>query len=239
MEIVKTIFRRVTMTILFSLALLTTFESISGVSANQITNWWLVDTYSFQNKAIEEKKSIDAGLKKFTMRIRNLPMFSDSSSKMLSSQEVVEAKPLTLEEAIDWSQYPSKKVVATGYTAGFESTGKRPGHPQYGITRSGVTVKRDLYSTIAADTRVFPIGSILFIPGYGYGVVADTGSAIKGNKIDLYYETVQDVFQQWGKKEVEVYIVEKGTGRLTNDELQSLNEAEAVQVFRRQLSFAN
>ncbi len=237
MEIVKTIFRRVVMVCLFSLALLTTFESISGVSAKQLSNWWIFDNDPFGNTYVEDRTSFDAGLKRFTMRFRSLPMFSNQP-KMMSSAEVVESEPLTLEEAIDWSQYPSHKVVATGYTAGFESTGKRPGHPQYGITKSGVTVKRDLYSTIAADTRVFPIGSILFIPGYGYGVVADTGSAIKGNKIDLYYETVQDVFQQWGKREVEVYVVERGNGRLTNEDLQNLNEADAVQVFRRQLSFA-
>jgi 3D (Asp-Asp-Asp) domain-containing protein len=238
MKIVTMIFRRVTMTFLFSLALLTTFESISGVSANQVTNWWLTEEFSIPTKVEEQKHSLDASLKNYTQINRSLPMFS-SETKFLSSQEVVESEPISLEEAIDWSQYPSQKVVATGYTAGFESTGKRPGHPQYGITFSGVTVKRDLYSTIAADTKVFPIGSILFIPGYGYGVVADTGSAIKGNKIDLYYETVQDVFDQWGKKEVEVYVVERGTGRLTNEQLQNLNEAEAVQVFRRQLSFAN
>lgn len=237
MQIVKTIVRRVVMTCLFSLALLTTFESISGVSAKQMSNWWMLNTDPFSNKVVEEKTSFDAGFKRFSMRFRSLPIFS-SQPKMISSQEVVEAKPLTLEEAIDWSQYPSKRVVATGYTAGYESTGKRPGHPQYGITFSGVKVRRDLYSTIAADPRTFPIGSILFIPGYGYGVVADTGSAIKGNKIDLYYETVQDVFQQWGKKEVEVYIVELGNGRLTDEQLMNLNEAEAVQVFRRQLTFA-
>ena len=76
------------------------------------------------------------------------------------------------------------KVTATGYTAGYESTGKKPGHPQYGITYSGVKVKRDrnTLSTIAADPDVFPLGSILYIPGYGYGIVADIGSAIKGQK---------------------------------------------------------
>ncbi len=235
MEVIKTVLKRITMTFLFVLALLTTFESISGVSARQASNWWVLDNHSFSNK-VEERTSFSTSVKKFTMRFRSLP--SLGNEEKLMSHEVVESTPLTLEEAIDWSQYPSKRVVATGYTAGYESTGKRPGHPQYGITFSGVTVKRDLYSTIAADPRVFPIGSILFIPGYGYGVVADTGSAIKGNKIDLYYETVADVFQQWGKKEVEVYIVEQGNGRLTDGELQALNEAEAVQVFRRQLSFA-
>lgn len=235
MEIVKMIMRRVLMTFLFGLALITTFESISGVSAKQLNNWWILEELSFTNSG-EERKSTASGKKQFNMNFRSLPFFQ--REERLMSHEVVETAPISLEEAIDWSQYPSKKVVATGYTAGYESTGKKPGHPSYGITFSGVRVKRDLYSTIAADPRTFPIGSILFIPGYGYGVVADTGSAIKGNKIDLYYETVDEVFQNWGKREVEVYIVEKGNGRLTDEDLKSLNEAEAVQVFRRQLSFA-
>ena len=46
------------------------------------------------------------------------------------------------------------KVIATGYTAGVESTGKGPNHPEYGITYSGVMVKRDLYSTVAADLSI-------------------------------------------------------------------------------------
>jgi 3D (Asp-Asp-Asp) domain-containing protein len=143
-------------------------------------------------------------------------------------------RPATLEEAIDFEQYPSVNVVATGYTAGYESTGKTESHPHYGITFSGVQVKRDLYSTIAADLDVFPLGTILYIPSYGYGVVADKGSAIQGNKIDLYYETVEDVYSEWGKKEVEVYVVEKGEGHLTEEVLAELNEDEAMQVFRNQ-----
>ena len=54
-----------------------------------------------------------------------------------------------LEQANDWSKYRSIEMTATGYTSGIESTGKRPGHPEYGITYSGVKAKRDLYSTIA------------------------------------------------------------------------------------------
>jgi 3D (Asp-Asp-Asp) domain-containing protein len=140
----------------------------------------------------------------------------------------------TLENSIDWSQYPKHTVTATGYTAGAESTGKNQGHPEYGITFSGVKVKRDLFSTIAADLKVYPIGTILFIPGYGYGVVADKGGAIKGNKLDLYFETVEDVYRHWGKKTVEVYVVHKGDGKLTEEKLQALNEDKALQVFRQQ-----
>lgn len=150
------------------------------------------------------------------------------------SSETIEG-PKSLEEAIDFEQYPKVSVVATGYTAGYESTGKTESHPQFGITFSGVQVKRDLYSTIAADLNVFPLGTILYIPSYGYGVVADKGSAIRGNKIDLYYETVQDVYNEWGKQEVEVYVIEMGNGSLTEETLNELNENEALQVFRSQI----
>ncbi|MFD2370338.1 3D domain-containing protein [Brevibacillus sp. GCM10020057] len=121
-------------------------------------------------------------------------------------------------------QYPKVRVIATGYYAGYESTGKNPSHPSYGITYSGVKVRRDDYSTIAADLSIFPIGTVLYIPGYGYGVVADKGGAIRGHKIDLYFETKQDVFKQWGKKAVDVYVVKRGDGKLTEAYLNSLNQ---------------
>ncbi|MGK9253319.1 3D domain-containing protein [Paenibacillus humicus] len=118
----------------------------------------------------------------------------------------------------------SISVLATGYTAGIESTGKRPGHPLYGITRSGVKVKRGQVSTIAADTKVLPIGTLLFIPGYGYGVVADTGSKIKGKRIDLYFDTTRQVYKEWGKKQVTVQVIRYGSGKLDQRMLNRLNE---------------
>jgi len=121
---------------------------------------------------------------------------------------------------------PTETVVveATGYTAGVESTGKSPEHPQYGITYSGVRVRRDAFSTIAADPNVFPLGTILYIPGYGYGVVADIGGAIKGNKIDLYFQTKRQVYDEWGKKTVKAYVIKKGTGKVTEAMMNRLNE---------------
>lgn len=133
---------------------------------------------------------------------------------------------------ISKQSYQVEYVTATGYTAGIESTGKTEDHPAYGITYSGVVVKRDLYSTIAADPDVYPIGTILYIPDYGYGVVADTGSAIKGRKLDLYFNTVADVFNEWGKKETPVHVVKLGDGTLTETEMDSLNSDETMQVFR-------
>ncbi|WP_397386281.1 3D domain-containing protein [Paenibacillus sp. VCA1] len=124
------------------------------------------------------------------------------------------------------------KVMATGYTAGYESTGKHPSHPQYGITYSGVKVRRDknTISTIAADPRVFPLGTILYIPDYGYAVVADVGSAIKGRKIDLYFDTTKQVYKEWGKKEVEVQVIKVGNGKCSEKLLNTL--VKAIQTYK-------
>lgn len=130
------------------------------------------------------------------------------------------------EDQADFSVFPTREVVATGYTAGYESTGKQPDHPQYGITYSGSIVRRDLYSTIAADTSVFPLGTILYIPSYGFGVVADIGGGIKGEHIDLYFETIEDVYDRWGKKRVQVYVIQQGDGHVTDDLLNELNSLE-------------
>ncbi|WP_017756293.1 3D domain-containing protein [Calidifontibacillus oryziterrae] len=222
--------KRAIMSIMFLAALLTTFQSISGVEAKDFSIWLFNQnkqknkSYSYVEKIHQEKRTVLG--KKALARYK-------TEKKLISSEAVV--MPQKLEEAFDWTKFPSKQVVATGYTAGYESTGKTKSHPQYGITYSGVRVKRDLYSTVAADLNVFPIGTILFIPNYGYGVVADKGGAIKGHKIDLYYETVEDVYREWGKKEVEVYVIKKGNGKLTEEELARLNEDKTMQVFRQQI----
>ncbi|MFC0523900.1 3D domain-containing protein [Pontibacillus salicampi] len=225
----KTFVKRFVMSLLFIGALSTTFTSVTNVSAFDIGAW-----LQQQSKiTYEEKPSfMEHVWKKTALEMKGLKHIAANQTYI--SNEKVEA-PKKLGDAIDVSNYPTVAVLATGYTAGVESTGKNPGHPMYGITYSGVKVKRDLYSTIAADLSVFPIGTILFIPDYGYGVVADKGSAIKGNKIDLYYETVDDVYNHWGKKTVEVYVVKKGNGSLTEEELELLNEDEALQVFRQQI----
>nr|WP_170226531.1 3D domain-containing protein [Cerasibacillus quisquiliarum] len=211
----------IVLSILFIYAILTTLSSISNVSVSDIYSYISNGTDVFN---MEERE--------VSLRPKALKNFH-SHTRYLSSDEIAGAE--SLEEVMKMSQYPKTTVIATGYTAGYESTGKNPGHPEYGITFSGVKVKRDLYSTIAADLSIYPIGTIMYIPDYGYGVVADKGGAIKGNKIDLYYETVEDVYKQWGKREVDVYIIQEGDGTLSEADLKVLNENEALQVFREQM----
>ncbi len=96
-------------------------------------------------------------------------------------------------------------MTATAFTAGFESTGKRPGDKHYGVTKSGLNVGKGV---VAVDPRVIPLGTWLYVEGYGYSIAADTGSGVKGNSIDLYYESVDDA-KSFGRKKIKVYVLAK------------------------------
>lgn len=223
---IRSFFTKIVLMLLFIFALYTTLSSISNITMFDVME-------SLADSKVEQHSS-SYELQERNVLLREKQLLRKFNRTTYVSSNEIEG-PKTLEEAIDFTQYPSKKVVATGYTAGYESTGKTPDHPYYGVTYSGVKVKRDLYSTIAADLSVFPLGTILYIPNYGYGVVADIGGAIKGNKIDLYFETVTDVYNEWGKREVDVYVIKEGNGKVTEEELIALNENEALQVFREQI----
>lgn len=102
----------------------------------------------------------------------------------------------------------SMNMVATAYSSGYNSTGKSPGHPAYGITATGARAVRNSggYSSVAVDPRVIPLGTKLYIEGYGYAIAQDTGGAIKGNRIDLYFDSEQEAYN-WGIKNIKVYIL--------------------------------
>lgn len=71
-----------------------------------------------------------------------------------------------------------------------------------GITASG---SRARPGTIAADTRLYPFGTILYVPGYGYGRVEDRGGAIRGQRLDVYYRRHSTALQ-WGRQHLDVKV---------------------------------
>jgi membrane-bound lytic murein transglycosylase len=100
-----------------------------------------------------------------------------------------------------------------------------------------VKVKKGILSTIAADPKVFPLGTILYIPGYGYGIVADTGSAIKGKKIDLYYESKAQIYKEWGKRKVQVLVVQIGNGKVSEQTLLQWNDIMTAVSMEKELPY--
>jgi len=101
-------------------------------------------------------------------------------------------------------------MIATAYTAGYESTGKNPGDHGFGITKSGTQARPGV---VAVDPRVIPLGTQLYIesldsfPSYGKASAEDIGGSIKGNRIDLFFEDVEDALR-FGRRKVRVYVLD-------------------------------
>ncbi|MEK4298442.1 LysM peptidoglycan-binding domain-containing protein [Oceanobacillus sp. FSL W8-0428] len=91
-------------------------------------------------------------------------------------------------------------VEATAYTAGCNGCS--------GVTATGVDLNADPNAkVIAVDPSVIPLGSKVYVEGYGYATAADTGGAIQGNKIDLHVPTKEEALS-FGRQQVNVTIVE-------------------------------
>jgi uncharacterized protein YabE (DUF348 family) len=83
-------------------------------------------------------------------------------------------------------------MVATAYTyTGYNTASGVP--PRFGVA--------------AVDPQVIPMGSHLYIEGYGFARALDKGSAILGNRIDVFLETEEQTYR-WGVRRVKVYILE-------------------------------
>jgi 3D (Asp-Asp-Asp) domain-containing protein len=85
------------------------------------------------------------------------------------------------------------------------STGPSKGKPKrIGITASG---KRARKGTIAADLTLYPYGTIMYIPDYGYGRVEDCGSGVKDEHIEIFFSSHQQALR-WGKqtKKVKIWV---------------------------------
>lgn len=82
-------------------------------------------------------------------------------------------------------------VEATAYTY----TGNR--------TATGVEPRQGL---IAVDPKVIPLGSRVYVEGYGYAIAADTGGAILGNKVDVFFPSLRECLN-WGRRPVRLYLL--------------------------------
>jgi len=103
-------------------------------------------------------------------------------STVSSAAPVAAAAPLPIANAPG-----TMTVTATAYTLG-------------GTTATGAPVG---YGVVAVDPSVIPLGTRMTIPGYGEGVAADTGGAIQGATIDLWFPTAADA-AAWGRRTVTI-----------------------------------
>lgn len=91
-------------------------------------------------------------------------------------------------------------VTATAYTAYCEGCS--------GTTYTGINLRANPnQKVIAVDPNVIPLGSKVWVEGYGEAIAGDIGGAIKGNKIDVFLEHKSDAYQ-WGRKQVKIKVLE-------------------------------
>ena len=87
------------------------------------------------------------------------------------------------------------QMESTAYTGGgLTAMGLKPVHNPNGI------------STVAVDPNVIPLGSKVYVSGYGVAIASDTGGAIKGNIVDVYFNTHSECIS-WGRRQVEVTVL--------------------------------
>lgn len=136
--------------------------------------------------------------------------------KSLSAQRVV-VPPVAEVVAIGTASAPvavarakprSRKILAPpvkGAKMRVTATGYSPEQPDLDdVTATGARATRGV---IAVDPRVIPLGTRVYVPGYGYAVAADVGGGVKGAHIDLCFDTVREALN-WGRRTVTITIVE-------------------------------
>lgn len=167
---------------------------------------------------VEAGDTLDSIAKEFDVKVKEIKKWNDlNSSTIKEGQELVikglhdeekDNKVETKNKSKTKKSSQSKKstegktisVSATAYTAKCNGCS--------GITYTGVDLNSNPNAkVIAVDPNVIPLGSKVYVEGYGHAVAADIGGAIKGNKIDLHVPTKQEAFS-WGVRNVKVTILD-------------------------------
>jgi 3D (Asp-Asp-Asp) domain-containing protein/LysM repeat protein len=166
-----------------------------GVTVNDLKDWNKLSSdliHPGMSLAVYTNMPVEMKVEK-TAKPAATPAATPASAPATS----VTAQPAAAKPAAATNQIT---VEATAYTA--NCTGCS------GITKTGVNLKANPNAkVIAVDPTVIPLGSKVYVEGYGYATAEDIGGAIKGNRIDVFIPT-QSGALQWGRKQVKVTILD-------------------------------
>lgn len=175
-------------------------DTISGIASKHemsvtelMTSNQLIDDLIYPG----DKLVVSAGKVQSQVSAAQSPASSNSnttnSSKPAASTSTSSSKPVasTSEKEIT--------VTSTAYTASCKGCS--------GITSTGIDLNANPnQKVISVDPSVIPLGSKVWVEGYGEAIAGDTGGAIKGNTIDIYMPSYEDAIN-WGRKTVTVKIL--------------------------------
>lgn len=125
--------------------------------------------------------------------------------KKLVSKKIVKAPVPAIFHMGPSGFQPSRSSFTRSRVLNMESTAYTPSAGRANPTFRTATGRRAQYGVVAVDPKVIPLNTLVFVEGYGFAIAADTGGAIKGNKIDVCVPTTQEALR-WGRRTVKVHI---------------------------------
>jgi 3D (Asp-Asp-Asp) domain-containing protein/septal ring factor EnvC (AmiA/AmiB activator) len=137
--------------------------------------------------------ALEAAQRERAAMLASLTKARTLNSATISSLESRAGEPATAQDA--------RTTLPTAPVAGGRSiTVTATGYALKGATATGVAVG---YGIVAVDPSVIPLGTRMTVPGYGKGVAADTGGAVRGARIDLWFPTRAEALA-WGTRTVTI-----------------------------------
>nr|WP_275899631.1 3D domain-containing protein [Bacillus piscicola] len=142
------------------------------------------------------------------MSVKELKSINDLSSNLIYPGQTLQLSESGAARVNSASDKPSSEqkaireltVSSTAYTANCRGCS--------GITATGINLKANPnQKVIAVDPNVIPLGTKVHVEGYGTAIAGDTGGAIRGNKIDVFFKDRSSALR-WGRKQVKIKILE-------------------------------
>lgn len=175
--------------------------SDKGVTVNQIKSW---NNLSSDLIVVGQKLSIGSNAVSVTPTKQNNTnsntVEQPKQAAPQTTQKSTSSNAVSSNSSSSSQGNVSKEVTVTATAYSKEEPGM--GH----VTASGIDLN-DNPRVIAVDPSVIPLGSKVYVEGYGEAIAADTGGAINGNKIDVHFNSVQECYN-WGVKQVKVQILD-------------------------------
>lgn len=147
---------------------------------------------SIENQHVFQKKTSDAD--SGTEKKQNRILLKKNETQQTAYKPAVKKGR---KQAVKVKEFYVSSTAYTAYCSGCSGT-----------TATGINLRSNSSAkVVAVDPAIIPLGTKLFVEGYGYAVAGDTGGAIKGRKIDVFFKDNATALQ-WGRRTVKVRIVE-------------------------------
>lgn len=188
---------------------LTSIAKKYDVKVNEVKKWnnlssdLIIIGQELEIKGANISKEIQKPQEEKTVEAKSETKTNENETTVPAQEQEQVSTPET-ETSKDSSDKPDGQtftVTATAYTAKCDGCS--------GVTATGVNLNANPNAkVIAVDPSVIPLGSQVYVEGYGYATAADTGGAIKGNKIDVHVPS-KDEARSWGVRTVNVTVIGK------------------------------